>query len=204
MTPQTIIQTARQVVNDNDSAGYRQSDPELLKYVNDGLKEACNLSPDTFLTTGDFVCTAGQTEQRITFADAKELRQVIRIKDGKAVHPMDMEAMSAFNPDWASDTAAAAQNWTRFAGDPLRFYLYPKAPAQMQTLEVSYVKNPDEYALNDTIGDVPATWESALADYVIYRVESKDDEHVISARAVSHYNAFVQKITGLSPAQEGA
>jgi hypothetical protein len=200
MTPQTIIQTARQIFNDNDAdpVNYRQTDVELLKYVNDGLKECVNLSPDTFLTTGDYDCTAGQTEQRLTFADAKELSQVIRVKDGRAIHPTDIMALSEFNPDWASDTAAAPQNWSRFAGDPLRFYIYPKATA-MLVLEVSYIKNPGTYALTDTIGDVPETWESALADYVVYRAESKDDEHSTSSRAVSHYQAFVQKITGVAP-----
>lgn len=198
MTPQSIIQTARQIVNDNEASTYRQSDIELIKYVNDGLKEIVGLSPDTFLTTGDYNCTAGETEQRITFGAARELRQVMRVKNGRAIHPTDWTALCEFNPDWASDTAGPPQNWSRYSGDPLRFYLYPK-PLAMLVLEVSYIKNPGVYALTDTIGDVPETWESALADYVVYRIESKDDEHSNSGRAVTHYQAFVQKITGLAP-----
>ena len=200
MTPQTIIQTARQIVNDNasDPTAYRQTDAELLKYVNAGLQEACNLSPETFLTIGNYSCTTGQTEQKIIFADAKQLIDVIRVKDGKAIHQTDSAILASFNPDWSSEVAGAPQNWLRIKKDPLRFYLYPKAPA-MLVLEVSYVKNPNTYALGETITDVPQTWESALADFVIYRIESKDDEHSVSGRAISHYRSFVQKINGITP-----
>lgn len=196
MTPQSIINVARSIYNDADSIYYRLSDADLLQYVNDGLKEASNIAPQFFQSSGDFTCTAGQTEQSLTFAGAQGIVDVMRIKDGKAILPMDMVAMSEFNPNWASDTAGEAQNWTRYAGDKLRFYIYPKAPVEMQVLEVLYVRNPLVYALTDTIDEVPESVAPALADYVIYRAESRDDEHSNSGRAISHYQAFVQKLGG--------
>lgn len=195
MTPQNCINTARSVINDTDSVLYRQSDIELVKYFNDALKEASRLSPGHFMTTGDYTCTLNATEQAINFIDAQEFLGVIRIKDGKAVHEMALDSIQKFNPDWASDTAGSAQNWAKLPNEKLRFYIYPKTSV-MQVLEVSYIRNPVVYVLTDTVDDVPDTWESALADYVIFRAESKDDEHVDSGRAVAHYNAFVQKITG--------
>lgn len=202
MTPQSIINIARSIYNDNDTVFLRISDPELLGYVNDALKECSIIAPKYFKTSGDFSCTAGQTEQAILFANAQAIDQVVRIKDGKAVLPMDMMAMSAFNPNWASDAAAPAQNWTLFTDDPLRFYIYPKAP-DMQLLEVIYIRNPQTYALNDAITEVPESIAPALADYVIYRAESRDDEHSNSGRAVSHYQAFVQKLGGKISVPQG-
>lgn len=196
MTPQSIIALARSIYNDEDTIYLRISDDTLVSYVNDGLKEASRIAPRLFQTSGDLICTAGQTEQALPFADAQEILDVLRIKDGKSVLPMNLMDMAAFNPDWSSDAAGAAQNWTRYAGDPLRFYIYPKAPPEMQVLEVLYVRNPLVYALLDAIGDVPESVAPALADYVIYRAESRDDEHSNSGRAVSHYQAFVQKISG--------
>jgi hypothetical protein len=202
MTPQTIINIARTIYNDNDSVFFRISNTELLGFVNDALKECSMIAPQYFKTSGDFSCTEGQTEQAITFPNAQAIDQVVRIKNGKAVLPMDLMAMSAFNPDWASDDAAPAQNWTRFAGDPLRFYIYPKAP-DMQLLEVIYIRNPSVYELDDVIDEVPETVAPAFADYVIYRAESRDDEHSNSSRAVSHYQAFVQKLGGKVSAPQG-
>lgn len=195
MTPQTCINTARAMINDTNSVLYRQSNDELVKFFNDGLKEASELSPDHFKTTGNFTCTPNITEQAVTYLDAQEFLAVIRIKDGKAVHEMDMSALNAFNPDWASDAAGTPQNWAKINGEKLRFYLYPK-PATMQLLEVSYIRNPAEYTINQTVDDVPATWEVALAWYIVHMAEMKDDEHVSSGRALAAYQRFRGLIMG--------
>src|SRR5688572_16652484 len=113
MTPQTCINTARAMTNDADSLGFRQSNDELVKFFNDGLKECVKLSPEHFKTTGDFTCTPDITEQAIDYPDAVELLAVIRIKNGKAVHEMDMGAMNKFHPDWAADAAGIPQNWAK-------------------------------------------------------------------------------------------
>jgi len=195
MTPQSIINTARFVVNDRDSSGLRQSDTELLNYVNEGIKEISTLRPEYFHKTIEYACVAGKAEQAITFGDAQGIVDVIRIKNGDTITPMGFMSMSRFNPSWTKDTAGAAMNWARYAGDPLRFYIYPPAPS-MQTLELMCVVNPDQYAIGELIEELPDVLEPALADYVIYRAESKDDEHVLSARAASHRKAFMEKVTG--------
>jgi hypothetical protein len=198
MTPQTCINTARSMINDTSSVLYRQSNDELVKFFNDGLKECCELSPDHFKTTGNFTCTPDITEQALDYVDAREFLAVIRIQNGKAIHQMDMNAMNMFNPDWASDTAGTPQNWAKMNGEKLRFYLYPK-PATMQVLEVSYIRNPAEYELDDVVDDVPTTWETALAWYIVHMAEMKDDEHAVSGRALASYQRFKGLILGVTP-----
>lgn len=202
MTPQTCINTARFIVNDTDAVSLRQEDSELLKYFNDGLKVASQLSPDHFKTTGDFTCNANIAEQAVSYVDAQEFLSVIRIKDGKALHEMDINAMQRFNPDWASDTAGTPQNWAKIAGEKLRFYLYPK-PATMQVLEVSYIRNPAEYALADVVDEVPTSWETALAWFIIHMSQMKDDEHASSGRAIAAFTMFKSLITGETPQSQG-
>lgn len=194
MTPQDIINQARYITNDVGtlSAIYRQADDELLSYVNEGLKEAVVMRPDLFSTVGDMTCIAGQCEQSITFLDAVSLMDVLCIHDGRALTPFDRVCMDQFKPGWRNDPAGEAQNWAPLSGDPLQFFVYPKAPAG-QVLDVRYVRNPAAYALDDAIGDLPATYLPALADYVVYRAESKDDEHVLNQRAAAHYTAFKSK-----------
>ena len=203
MTPREIIKEARYIFLDTDTASLRQSDEELLLYVNGALKEASHLAPNLFFTTGDFTCEHGKTEQIATFDDAQTLFDVIRIKDGNYVQAMDWDFMNRFVPEWQTLPEGAALNWTRTAGDPLRFYIYPKSPVN-QVLEVLYVKNPDEYTLDQPITELPPASKPALANYVIYRAESKDDEFVNNARALAFYNLFSTYFRPAAPQQQGA
>lgn len=191
MTPSTIIATARHLMLDTGTTP-RQSNDELVGYVNEALREVCTLRPDLFSSVGDMTCIAGQCEQAITFLDAVSLLDVLCVHAGQAVTPFDRQTMDQFRPGWRTDAAGPAQNWAPLNGDPLAFFIYPKAPAD-QVLDVRYVRNPATYALGDVIVDLPDSYAPALADYVVYRAESKDDEHVLSQRAASHYAAFKTK-----------
>ncbi len=194
MTPQDIIKQARHITNDAGTlaAIYRQADDELVSYVNEALKEVAILRPDLLSTVGDMTCAEGRCEQSITFLDAMSLLDVLCIHDGRALTPFDRVTMDQFKPGWRNEPAGEAQNWSPLTGDPLQFFIYPKAPAG-QVLDVRYVRIPGVYAIADTIGDLPASYLPALADYVVYRSESKDDEHVLNQRAAAHYAAFKTK-----------
>ena len=190
-TPSEVIQTARHIINDNDPDGvFRQSNDELVGYVIDGLREISTIVPQMFYATGDIQCEPGTVEQAISFADAQVLVDVIRVKNGRFILPADMAALSAFNPNWADATEGEPGNWFRHGNDPLRFYLSRKAP-DGQILEVKYVRNPSVVGIDEEITDVPSSFIPALGNYVVYRSESKDDEHVNSGRATAHYQAFV-------------
>lgn len=190
MTPASIISTVRHVVNDTDPVGFRNSDAELLRYVMDGLRECSMIAPQMFYATGDLECDPEDTEQGVSFADAQALIDVIRVKGGGAILPGDIAALSAFRPGWGQDTSGPAVNWFRYPGDPLRFYLYPKSPTG-QIIEVKYVRSPVEVGLNDEITDLPSSMEPALVLYVVFRAESKDDEHVNAGRSAASYQQFV-------------
>lgn len=192
-TPAEVIADARRVLNDTDPVAPRDSDTELLRFVNLGIKEIANHKPELFSTVGDMVCEAGKCEQAITFEDAMQILDVLCIHGGQAITPFDRRSMDLFRPAWRQDAEGPAEQWSPIDGDPLRFFIYPKAPAG-QTLDVLFARNPDDYALTDVIADLPEVTKPALVDYVIYRAQSKDDPHVISQRANSHYTAFLNKI----------
>jgi len=202
--PSDVIAEVRGLINDDEAGQYRQSDIELLRYFNEGLKEASTIAPTWFISTGDFTCKPEQTEQAVTFDDAQALYEVIRIKDGRALLRMDMKTLSQFNPDWAAEDPAPALNWDKNDADPLRFYIYPKAPVGMQLLEVSYIRNPAIYALNDDVTEVPSSYMPAFVNYVTFRAESKDDESVNVGRSNAFYANFKMQLTGNIPKQEGA
>jgi hypothetical protein len=197
MTPAQIIAEARITLNDTDSVAYRQSDAEMLAYVQDGIAEASVIRPEWFQSNRSMLCATGTVEQSLTFADAQAIVRVLGITGGSVVTPFDMPTLDAFKPAWKTDAAAAARQWSAWPGDILRFYVYPKAPAA-QYLDVLYLRNPVTLALGDTITDVPESTRPALVAYTIYRAESKDDEHSVSGRATASYNQFIALIKGAS------
>lgn len=195
MTPQDIITTARHILLDNDplgSSAYRQSDSELLIYVNEAVAEASVLAPQFFLAGGDLTCIQGVAEQTVDYADAQRFVAVLKVKNGNSVNEADLETFDRYDPSWSNADAGPAVNWMKATnGDPRRFYIYPKAPPG-QILEILYVRNPDVYSLTDTITQLPDAARTALANYVVARAESKDDEHVNSGRAVAYFTLFRQ------------
>ena len=195
MKPIDIINAARPILLDVQMGAVdpRQSDEELLNYVNQGIAEVATLLPMMFSTVGDLLCEAGTVEQSATFLDAAIVLDVLCIHEGTAITKADRASLDLFRPGWRTDPAGPAQNWLPLEGDPLKFYIYPKAPTG-QSVDVRYVRNPATVQLDEEIQELPASMLPAMVDYVVYRAESKDDEHVLNQRAAAHYNAFLTKI----------
>lgn len=195
MTPAEIIIDARTVLSDQDALGYRYADADLLLYVNDAIKSCVTLRPEWFATVGDYTCLAGQCEQSLDYDDAVALLQVLSHHGGNAILPFDVAAMDAFKPGWRADTAAPATQWAKVGTDPLRFYIYPKAPAA-QSIDVSYVRRPAAYGLSDQITELPDILRPAFVDYVVGMAESRNDEDVNSKRASQFMAQFAARVKG--------
>lgn len=194
-TPADCIRTARTIYNDKDSDLYRFEDSDLLPHVNEAIAEISALKPALFTTIGDMICTPGEVEQSVAQLDAQLIIKPLCIHGGAALTPFDLATMDAFNPNWRNDAAGPAKQWSRLENDPLRFLIYPKAPAS-QTLDVQYIRNPLVLALTDPITEIPAGFIPAIASYVIWKAESTDDEHSVSGRAAAAYQHFLSVVNG--------
>jgi hypothetical protein len=194
MTPLSIAQSARYPMNDR-KAPYRNSDDELVSYVNDGLREAVVIRPELFSTIDVHGCTAGTVEQRMAFPRAVTILEVLSVDTGGALKAFDMDMMNAFHPGWRSAPPGPAREWSRFANDPLAFFISPPAPTG-QGVRVRFIRNPKMYGPDELIFDLPVIYRPALIAYVVYRAESKDSEHVLSQRAQMTYSQFVALIKG--------
>lgn len=188
------IATARGIMQDTDSTGYRYSDADLLQYANDALDVLVKLTPHLFYTDGDVACIKDSAMQAVSYDDAARLVEVRRIKGGNAVLPCDRATLDAYSPGWQSAASGAAVNWMPVADDPMRFLISPPAPAG-QILEVLYVRVPPEYTSGQDTG-LPTTMSDPIADYVAARAEQRDAEHVLSERAAQLMTSFVAKAKG--------
>ena len=189
MTPQSIITLARDPLNDTDGVTPRQSDTELVRAVNAGIKEVSILLPSLFTEINAYATVLGAL-QSLSFTNDQMLIDVLSITNGAALTPFDHKALDAFDATWRTGTPGAVKQWAPIDGSPLEFLTYPPATAG-QSLDVKSIRVPPSYALADTITVLPESLESALARFVIHWAESKDDEHVNSGRSAASYSAFV-------------
>ena len=196
MTPQSLITDARYIINDT-VVTYRVSDAELIGYFNDGVLEISTLQPSVFSKIGQHTCTVSVAEQTLAFSTAQAVQKVLAITNGAALTEFSTAAMDSFNPAWRTDTVGAAKQWGRYSGQILKFFVYPPAPATSQVLDILYTANPTALAIGDTITEVPSGYYPALVDYLVFRTESKDDEHANSGRSAAGYQMFVAKVKGV-------
>lgn len=187
----TIVAKVRDTIQDEDSdPSYRISDVKMTQYANDFVRELALLRPDLFSTIGDIACTAGTCLQSAP-ASAVVLMDIFQVKDGRVVTEGKRRDIDRFNQNWLNDTAAAAENWIRQEKDPLKFFIYPKAP-DPQTLVGQWAQLPAEMA--DVDAQIPAqvqeVYYSAMHHYMVFRAEAKDDEAVLSNRAKLFYDGF--------------
>jgi hypothetical protein len=191
MTPQDIITEARYILNDTESTRYRNTDAELLGWVNDALDVMVGERPELFVTVSDHTCTVG-VEQSPTFARLVRVLGVNRVVGGNALLQADRATLDAFLPGWRELDSAAAVHWLPHP-DPKKFYLYPPA-AISQAVEVPFVQAPATLLIGDTI-PVSENFRPALLNFVVGMAETKDDEHVDSGRAAQAKSDFVAMIT---------
>lgn len=188
----TSMNTARGILNDPNAVRY--SDADLLTYANDSLDQLVGLLPQLFYVEGIHSCVAGTVDQSLSFSTAVSLVKVNRVVGGGLVRQSDLTALDEFDTGWRTAPAGPARNWGPKHEHPLRFMVSPPAPAG-QSIEVTYVAIPGEYGATADTG-LPTVLSDAIADYIVSRAESRDDEHVNSNRAAQFYAAFLQKVKG--------
>lgn len=193
MTPQDIINDARYILNDTVSTRYRNTDAELLGWVNDGLDAMVGVLPQLFAATSAHTCAAG-AEQAPSFDRLVAIIDVQRITGGAAILRADKTTLDAFRPGWYADTQDAAVNWFPHQASPKKFMLHPPS-TNGQSVDVVFAQAPAALALGDAI-PVPDNYQTALVAFVVGMAESKDDEFVNSNRAAQAKSDFLALIKG--------
>ena len=196
MTPQTVIDDVRVLINDTETGSYRYSDDSLLKFVNESLKRTAHIRPDLFSTFDTMACTVSTTVQTAP-TDSIRLIDVLQVTGGNSPYESDRKTMDQHSPGWRAAAEGACTTWMRHPRSPNTFFIYPKCPAAGQNLEIEYGKVPSDYAIGDTIVELHDSYKSVVVDCVVFLTQSIDDEHVLSGRAKMFYESFTTAL-GLS------
>lgn len=175
----------RSVINDTDPTKYRYTDADLMGYANDCLVEIAIRRPDLFSTVDEITCVEGSI-QRVTAARALALLDIYNVKNGRVVTEVTRYNLDRYDENWRSAAPAAAKHWMRNTGSALGFFVYPPATAG-QVLIGEWSTAPAAYTIQD---QVPIPYTTSIKDYIVFRAEARDDEHVTSGRALAFYKAF--------------
>lgn len=183
-----VIARARIIVSDADAGGYRQSDAEMLMWINDALAVLVDVMPHLYQEAVTHSCAAG-------YRQVVEAERAVSLLDVVGVPLGDMVTLSQFNPGWTSGTQGAIKNWLRAAGEDLVFYTYPPAQAG-QNLGLLIVQAPARLTATTDKIPLPENLLPALVDYVVAMLEFKDDEHVNSGRQQLAMQQFSMRVGG--------
>lgn len=212
ITAQSIIQRVATTLQ--DTSAVRWATNELVRYLNDGQREAVILRPDATITNGTMALVTG-AKQTLP-AGVSRLVEVIRNTSGRVVRLTTRFILDAQKPNWYTSTASdTILHYMYDPRDPQIFYVYPPAHTAA-SLEIVYSALPTDVAepaagttYTSVTGniDLPDTYSNALVDYVLYRALTKDSEVAANAqRAVAHFEAFKAALatelsgaTGMAP-----
>ena len=204
-TAQSVIRRAAETIQ--DLTAVRWSTAELVRYLNDGQREALMFRPDAFATSTTLTLVDG-AKQTLPATAAKLLdvvRNAAAVSSKRAVRIVNRQLLDSQVPDW--HIAPPSVNAVHYMYDPVNpreFYVYPPATVLTQ-LDVVVAQYPTAIAepaggttftsVSGNIG-MPDILANALTDYVIARAYMKDSEQAGNAgRAQAHYVLFTAALS---------
>jgi len=202
----TILDRASIILQ--DTTNIRWPEDELLKWLNDGQREIVLRKPDSYAKSTSMVLTASETKQSLP-SDAIQLIDIVRnlgtgVTPGRAISRTERYILDGQRPNWNTETGSSTVKHYMFdERNPKVFYVYPPQPTTPSYIEIVYSASPADLATSASTITLDDIYASALLDYVLYRAYSKDADIAPSApqRAIGHYQAFTQSVTGKEAAE---
>lgn len=187
-----------------DSANVRFPNAELLQFFNDAQKEVVLYRPDANMKNESI---SGSTSPATLVDGSKQsipaggvrLVDVVRNVGGAAITQVDRKILDETLPNWHNAVQDASRKVEHFIfdpADPKTFYVYPKAIAASDVLEIMYSATPSDIAVSNFSTDtqtisVDDIYANSILDYVLYRCYQKDSEFAgNSQRAMMHLTGF--------------
>lgn len=181
------IAIARGILNDRDTDGYTWTDADLFVYACGAVRAMAKAKSMYLRKIEAFPCLAGAL-QTLSFSTAHALYDVVRVTGGNVITQADKQTLDQFDPAWMDGTEGPTRQWFPHGDDPLKFWVWPPAPAA-QSIDVEYIFVP-VYANSNIDTGLPATLVDAFADYIVGMAEARNDESVLAQRSVQFITQY--------------
>lgn len=212
-TVKDMMRSAR--ITLNDSANVRWTLPELLIYINDGIREIAFAKPNAVSKTVEINLDQGTYQTHDFLALIRVTRNLTAGEaapggraGGTGITAIERHVLDASMPGWQDPTvypyAAQVDHIAQDMADPQAFYVVPGNDGS-GLIEAIVAKLPAEIpepATGQTdinsYGDViqlQDVWGPTLLNYVLYRAFSKDAVEPGNAqRSASYYSMFASAL----------
>lgn len=194
-----ILDRASIILQDNTNV--RFPNDELLKFFNDAQKEVVLHRPDANMQNASFTPVDG-SKQTIPGTGLR-LIDVVRNVGGYAITQIDRKILDETLPNWHNTVQNATKKVEHFIfdpADPKTFYVYPKAVAVSDVIEIIYSAAPTDVAISNFATDTTKIslddiYVNCILDYILYRSYQKDSEFAGNAqRSMMHYQGFANAL----------
>jgi hypothetical protein len=202
-TGTNIVDEVRAQLNDSDSANYRWSDAEMLRYVNAGQRQIVHMVPESnVITTSVSTPTANEVRHTIPaggikFVSLFSADSQNETSPANAIRECSLDSMNTLFPEWSysqveqprvpnlhdiwnpgssGDGQLRYENFMHDPVEPKIYYVYPIPPASGDSadLEVVYVDLPSDNAGLGNNFRLRDHYQNAMVLYVTYRCLRKD------------------------------
>jgi len=181
MTPQQVMDQAREILNDSGNVKPRFSDAKLLVFVNDWAKQLAKLVPSVFYQTQELELVADEETQMVSRTATLGVADVLRNMDGTRIRRVAPEQIEEHLRFYVAGTRLP-ELWAPVSGDPWRFLVFPLPPVDT-SIKVITVLNPPDVALGATL--IPQDdYRASAANYVAARALMANTSTADAGRAV--------------------
>ena len=164
-----------------DISGVRWTRAELLKWLNDGLRQIVLMQPNATNTPGAVQLVAGTRQTLPT--GGWMLLNVYRnmgttgTTPGRAIRIISRELLDAFEPDWHTAKASAVtKNYIYDLQDQTAYYVYPPSTGT-NYIEINYSMQPTDLTSETQVIPIFDVYQGPLLDYIMFRACTKDAEY---------------------------
>jgi hypothetical protein len=162
-----------------------------IPLVDMALKTTAILRPEFFEKTFRITLAEGEVQ---SYPDGMlRVRPQFNIVGGAPLTLFDRVTMDAVHPQWRVDDKATPQQWSPRDGNTTEFLVWPPAAGGEQ-LEFIGTQDPDQVTTTAAVLPLNDSYLAGLANYVCFRLEAADDEHVLSQRAILFWTQYLNEI----------
>lgn len=195
----------------NDAGSVRWPLPEMLVYINDGVREIAFAKPNAVSKTVEINLDQGTYQTHDYLALIRVTRNLTAGEaapggrvGGRVITPVERDVLDASMPGWQDPTkypnAPQADHIAQDMADPQAFYVIPgnDGTGLIEAIVAELPTDIPEPAAGQTnietysdVIQIHDVWRPVLLNYVLYRAFSKDATEPGNAqRAASYYNMF--------------
>lgn len=192
VTINQIKQRAKDIVQDTDDV--RWADPEVVRWVNDGLTYAVKKRVSLYTLRATVALDANTPRNQIAAAGAFAVVDVPYTVDAsnipqRTVRQATQDTISAVDPAWLVSSGDVVRHWIP-GPEPKVFFVYPAVPKTVglvRRVEVVYAANPPQLSATTDVIPIDDVYAYALVNYVLFRFYSKDAENAANAQLAQTY-----------------